>query len=354
MTSDIMTQPAIDGIVIGVDTHRDTHTAVALGPLGGWLGSTVVPTTPAGYRDLVRWAEALGPVRAFGIEGSGSWGAGLARQVRAAGHAVLEVDRPDRSARRRRGKSDPIDAELAARQVLAGTVTTLPKRSDGIVESLRLLTLTKRSADKARTAALVQLRSVLVTAPADIREDLRDLGPVALVKRCAALRPGSGSDPRWATRQVLRTLARRILALDAELADAVAALDRLTLEANPVLRAVFGVGPDTAAALLVAVGDNPDRIGSEAAFAALCGVSPVPASSGLRTRHRLNRGGDRQANRALFRIVLTRLRYHAPTKAYLERRTREGKGKGKKEIIRCLKRYVARELHPILVGRNDA
>ena len=352
MTSDSMTQPAHDGIVIGVDTHRDTHTAVALDRLGGWLGETVIETTPAGYRDLVRWAEGLGSVRAFGIEGSGSWGAGLARQVRVAGHAVLEVDRPDRSARRRLGKSDPIDAELAARQVLAGTATTLPKHADGIVEALRLLILTKRGADKARTAAISQLHAAVATSPADIREELRGLRLPARLRRCAAYRPGTGSDPRWAARTALRTLARRILALDAELADTIAALDRLTLEANPVLRAVFGVGPDTAASLLVAVGDNPDRIGSEAAFAALCGVSPVPASSGLRTRHRLNRGGDRQANRALYRIVLTRLRYHAPTKAYVERRT--GERKGNKEIIRCLKRYVARELHPILVGRNGA
>jgi transposase len=349
---DSMTRPARDGIVIGVDTHRDSHTAVALGPLGGWLGSTVIPTTPVGYRDLVRWAETLGAVRCFGIEGTGMWGAGLARHLLGAGLAVIEVDRPDRSARRRLGKSDPIDAELAARQVLAGTVTTLPKGGDGIVEALRVFLLVKRSADKARTAALIQLRSVLVTAPTDIREDLRDLGAAALVERCAAFRPGAGSDPRWATRHALRTLARRILALQAELTEAVAAMDRLTLEANPALRAVFGVGPDTAAVLLVAAGDNPDRIGSEAAFAAMCGASPVPASSGLTTRHRLNRGGDRQANCALYRIVLTRMATHGPTRDYVARRTKDGKGK--KEIIRCLKRYVARELFPILVGRNGA
>lgn len=351
MTGDSMTRPTRDGIVIGVDTHRDTHTAVALGPLGGRLGSTVIPTTREGYRDLARWAEDLGPVRCFGIEGTGSWGAGLTRHLLGAGHAVLEVDRPDRAARRRLGKSDPIDAELAARQVLAGTATTLPKGGDGIAEALRLLVLAKRSADKARGAATAQLHSVLATAPSDLREALDGLRPAARLARCAAYRPGTGSDPRWATRTVLRTLARRILVLDAELAATTAELDRLTLEASPVLRAVFGVGPDVAAALLVAVGDNPDRIGSEASFAALCGASPVPASSGLTTRYRLNRGGDRQANCALYRIVLTRLASHGPTKAYVARRTAEKKGK--KEIIRCLKRYVARELHPILVGRRD-
>lgn len=347
---DSMTQPADEGIVIGVDTHRDTHTAVALGPLGGRLGRTVIPTTPAGYRDLVRWAETLGEVRCFGIEGTGSHGKALARHLLDAGHPVLEVDRPDRSARRRLGKSDPIDAELAARQVLAGTATTLPKHGDGIAEALRLLVLTKRSADKARTAAIGQLHSIVATAPADLREELRGLRLPALLRRCAAYRPGTGSDPRWATRSALRITARRILVLDEELAGTVRELDRLTLEAAPALRDVFGVGPDTAATLLATVGDNPDRIGDEAALAALCGVSPVPASSGLRTRHRLNRGGDRQANCALHRIVLTRMATHAPTRAYVARRTAEGKGK--KEIMRCLKRYVARELHPILVGRR--
>jgi transposase len=324
---------------------------VALGPLGGWLGSTVMPTTTAGYQELVRWAEGLGPVRCFGVEGTGSWGAGLTRHLLAAGHAVLEVDRPDRSSRRRLGKSDPIDAELAARQVLAGTATTLPKGGDGTVEALRVLLVTKRGADKARTAAISQFHAVMATAPADLREELQGLRLPARLRRCAAYRPGTGSDPRWGARTGLRILARRILALDEELAATTAELDRLTLEASPALRATFGVGPVVAASLLVAVGDNPERIGSEAAFAALCGVSPVPASSGIRNRHRLNRGGDRQANCALYRIVLTRMATHAPTRAYVARRTSEAKGK--KEIIRCLKRYVARELHPILAGRGD-
>lgn len=348
---DSMTQPTRDGIVIGVDTHRDTHTAVALDGLGGRLGEFTVPTTPTGYRDLVRWAASWGTVRSFGIEGTGMWGAGLALHLRGAGHDVLEVDRPDRQARRRLGKSDPIDAEMAARQVLAGTATTRPKTADGPAEALRLLTLTKRSADKARTAALQQLRSVLVTAPAELREALRDLGTPELLRRCASLRPGTASDPRWATRRTLRVLARRVLELGEEVADCTRDLDRITADVSPELRAVFGVGPDVAAALIVAAGDNPDRIGTEAAFAALCGVSPVSASSGLRNRHRLNRGGDRQANCALHRVVLTRMASHATTRAYVARRTAEGKGK--KEIMRCLKRYVARELHPLLVGRRE-
>jgi transposase len=348
VTSESMTRAVHDGIVIGVDTHRDTHTAVALDRLGAWLGERVIDTTPAGYRELVRWAGSLGPIRSFGVEGTGSWGAGLARHLRDAGHTVLEVDRPDRQARRRRGKTDTLDAGMAARQVLSGEVTTLPKGGDGTAETLRVLLVAKRGADKARTAAIGQLRALVTTAPEDLRQELRGLRFRTLVRCCAASRPGSGSDPRWATRHVLRILARRILALEAELADTVRALDRLTAAAAPALRATFGVGPDTAASLLATAGDEPDRIGSEAAFAALCGVSPVPASSGLTTRHRLNRGGDRQANRALHAVVLTRMATHAPTRAYVARRTAEGKGK--REIMRCLKRYVARELHPLILA----
>ena len=342
---DRMTQTRRD-IVVGVDTHRDSHVAVALDALGGRLGERSVPTTRAGYTDLERWASGLGLVRAFGVEGTGSYGAGLARQLRAGGHVVREVDRPDRQARRRLGKSDPLDAEAAARAVLAGTATTRPKRADGSVEALRLLVLTRRSAEKARSAAMIQLRAVMVTAPAELRETLTGLGPVALLERCAAFRPGAPIDPWSATRHALRALARRIRALDEELAGTVSAMDRLTLGRAPALRATFGVGPDSAAALLVAAGDGPDRLRSEAAFAALCGASPIPASSGLRTRHRLDRGGDRQADRALYVIVLTRLAHHAPTRAYVERRTAEGRTK--REIIRCLKRYVAREVFPLL------
>jgi transposase len=282
------------------------------------------------------------------VEGTGMWGAGLARLLRSAGHDVREVDRPDRSTRRRLGKSDPLDAEAAARQVLAGTATTRPKHADGAVEALRLLALTRRSAHKARTAALAQLRSVLVTAPTGLRESLSGLRVPALLDRCAGMRPGAPVDPLSASRRALRTLARRALSLEAEIADATAAMDRLTAERAPALRGVFGVGPDVAAALLVTVGDNPDRLRSEASLAALCGVSPIPASSGLRTRHRLNRGGDRQANRALHTMTIVRMRYHAPTRAYVARRTAEGRRKP--EIIRCLKRYLVRELHPILTS----
>lgn len=345
---DRMTQHARGGIVVGVDTHRDTHVAVALDAVGGRLGELDVPATSAGYVGMERWAIGLGPVRAFGIEGTGSYGAGLARHLRAAGHTVREVDRPDRSSRRRRGKSDPIDAELAARAVLAGTATTRPKHADGAVEAMRMVQLAKRSAHKARTAALLQLRSILVTAPAPLREGLSGLAGRSLVLRCAALRSVGPGSPAGAARLTLRLLARRILALETEIGTLDGHLAALVAAERPALLDVFGVGPDTAAALLVAVGDNPDRVRSEAALAALCGVNPIPASSGLTRRHRLNRGGDRQANAALYRIVLVRLVHHQPTRDYMARRT-DGDRRSKRDVIRCLKRYVARQLFPLLV-----
>lgn len=344
---DRMTQRARDGIAIGVDTHRDSHVAVALDAVGGRLGEVSVPATRAGYARLEGWATDLGTVRVFGVEGTGSYGAGLARHLRTSGHTVREVDRPDRSSRRRRGKSDPIDAELAARAVLAGTATTRPKDADGAVEAMRMVRLAKRSAHKARTAALQQLRSILVTAPAALREGLAGLGTRPLVARCAALRPVGSGSPSEAARVTLRLLARRVLALEAEIGTLDGHLATLVADRAPALLATFGVGPDTAAALLVAAGDNPGRVDSEAAFAALCGVSPIPASSGLTTRHRLNRGGDRQANAALYRIVLVRLVHHQPTRDYMARRT-DGDRRSRRDVIRCLKRYVARELFPLL------
>jgi transposase len=343
---DSMPQSVAGDIVVGVDTHRDQHVAVAIDRLGARLGELAVSADRMGYRRLERWASSLGAVRAFGVEGTGSYGAGLVRHLRAAGRVVIEVDRPDRRLRRRLGKSDPLDAEAAARAVSAGTATTVPKSADGEVEAIRLLLVTKRSADKARTAAWTQLRTVLVTAPAELRERLAPLPRAELLRRCAALRGGPAAGPASATRHALSTLARRVRALERELATTVAALDRLTAQRAPELRARYGVGPEVAATLLVTAGDNPDRLRSEAAFAALCGVSPIPASSGLRTRHRLNRGGDRQANCALYRVVLTRLRYHAASRTYLARRLAEGRSK--REIIRCLKRHVAREFYPLL------
>jgi transposase len=339
-------------VTVGVDTHGDVHVAHAKDQLGRRLETVSIPTTPTGYQDLLAWARGLGQVQAWGVEGTGSYGAGLARYLRKAGQVVLEVNRPDRAARRRRGKSDPVDAEAAARAVQAGEVTIVPKATDGQVEMLRSLRVARTTAMRARTQAINALRSLLVTAPAELREQLRGLSAVRLVRVAARLDPGRLTSPTAAAMLALRTLARRYQALDAEITALDSELDQLTATAAPGLLALFGVGPDVASALLIAAGDNPRRLRSEAAFSMLCGSSPIQASSGKTTRHRLNRGGDRQANAALYRIVIVRLRWHQPTKDYMARRTTEGKSK--KEIIRCLKRYVAREVFAVLREMNQA
>ena len=339
-------------VTIGVDTHGDVHVAHAKDQLGRRLETVSIPTTPTGYQDLLAWARGLGQVQAWGVEGTGSYGAGLARYLGKAGQVVLEVNRPDRAARRRRGKSDPVDAEAAARAVQAGEVTIVPKAADGQVEMLRSLRVARTTAMRARTQAVNALRSLLVTAPAELREQLRGLSAVRLVRCAATLDPGRLTSPTAAAMLALRTLARRYQALDAEITALDSELDQLTATAAPGLLALFGVGPDVASALLIAAGDNPRRLRSEAAFSMLCGSSPIKASSGKTTRHRLNRGGDRQANAALYRIVIVRLRWHQPTKDYVARRTAEGKSK--KEIIRCLKRYVAREVFAVLRDMNQA
>ncbi len=333
-------------VIIGVDTHKDQHVAVALNGLGRRIGSTTIPTTAAGYRHLVAWASSLGDIEAFGVEGTGSYGAALARHLRAGDHQVIEVVRPNRQARRRNGKSDPADAEAAARAVLSGEATGTPKSGDDLVEMIRVLRVARSTAMKARTQALNALKSLVVTAPVELRDQLRGLSAAALVAAAACLRPGPDVTTAAANKTALRAIAGRYQALDTEIDALDAQLAELTAEVSPQLVATFGVGPDVAGALLVAAGDNPDRLRSEAAFSMLCGASPVEASSGKTVRHRLNRGGDRQANAALYRIVIVRIRYHAPTRAYVEWRTAQGLSKP--EIIRCLKRYVAREIYGIL------
>jgi transposase len=333
-------------VTVGVDTHNDLHVAAAKDALGRHLATTIIPTTPAGYAELLAWARGLGEVEAFGVEGTGSYGAALARFLRTHRQVVVEVNRPDRAARRRKGKSDPVDAEAAARAVQAGEATAIPKAGTARVEMLRSLRVARSSAVKARNQAGNAIKALLVTAPAELREQLRGLSATQLVDTAARLDPGELTDPLAAAKLAVRTLAERCLALDAEITTLSAEVNRLTTKAAPRLLALFGVGPESAGALLVAAGDNPHRLRSEAAFSMLCGSSPIEASSGKTTRHRLNRGGDRQANAALYRIVVVRLRWHQPTKDYLARRTREGKSK--REIIRCLKRYVAREVFAVL------
>ena len=346
-------------VTVGVDTHADVHVGVALDQVGRRLGTRAIPTTPAGFAELVAWASAFGVLERVGIEGTGSYGAGLARWLRARGVVVVEVERPDRrgrQARRRRGKSDPLDAEAAARAVQAGMVIGQPKAGDGEVEMIRALRLARRSAMKARTQAANQLHALVVTAPDDLRAGLRRLSLAELVRRAAAFRPVRAgtvlATPVAATKLALKSLAVRYQQLSAEIEALDAQLDHLVAAAAPGLLAVKGIGTETAGALLVAAGDNPDRLPSEAAFASLCGVAPIPASSGKTHRHRLSRGGDRDANRALYLLALGRMSWDPRTRAYVARRTAEGLSKP--EIIRCLKRYLARELYRTLVGPPDA
>jgi transposase len=330
-------------VTIGVDSHKELHVAVAVDQLGRRLGAITVATTPRGFGQLERWAQRLGTIQRFGIEGTGSYAAGLARWLQARGHQVVEVNRPNRQTRRRQGKSDPIDAEAAARAALAGHGLVWPKTADGTVEMLRVLRMARRSAMKARTQTAQQLDSLVVTAPDQLRAQLRRLSLEQLVPVAAGLRPGELVGPLAATKLALRTLARRHQSLSAELARLDHQIAKLTATTAPRLLARGGVGPQVATALLVAAGDNPARLRSDAAFAMLCGAAPIPASSGKVIRHRLNRGGDRQANNALWTIAVCRMSYDPRTIAYVQRRTQEGKSK--LEIIRCLKRYIAREVH---------
>jgi transposase len=342
MAMDTMTEEE-PRVTVGVDTHGEVHVAVVLDERGRLLGTHSFPTTIDGHRSLVTWAGGFGVIDAAGVEGTGAWGAGLARHLTASGYRVLEVDRPDRKTRRQRGKSDTIDAEAAARTVQAGTASGIPKTRTGAVEAIRVLRVARRSAMKSRSQAAIQLHSLVSTAPDELREDLRTLKLAQLVARCSRSRPDALRDPVSATRASLRSISRRWLALDAEIAELDGFLSPLVSAAAPNLLALYGVGTDVAGQLLVTAGDNPDRLRTEAAFSHLCGVSPIPASSGRTDRHRLNRGGDRQANCALYRVVLSRLRWDPRTIAYAERRTKSGLTKP--EILRCLKRYVAREIY---------
>jgi transposase len=337
-------------VVLGVDTHLDVHVAVALDHLGRRLKTFSVPTTKKGYEDLLTWAEGFGAVRCAGVEGTSSYGAGLARYLRAVGIKVMEIERPKRRHRRRNGKSDTRDAEAAARAVLAGETAGEPKSGDGRVEMIRVLRLARRSAVKARSQVANQLQGFLVTAPEELRQRLRELTTKELVAVAARLRPGKEEldDVETATKFALRSVARRYQVLSKEIAELDTQLDRLVSETAPELISLPAIGTDHAATLLLTVGDNPERLGSEASFASLCGVSPVEASSGKVVRHRLNRGGNRDANRALHLICVVRMRVDDRTRRYVARRSTEGKSK--QEIMRCLKRYVAREVYRVLVS----
>jgi transposase len=332
----------------GVDTHSEVHVAAALDPVGGLLGTREFPASAAGYAGLLDWLGGFGDLALVGVEGTGSYGAGLARYLAAHGVRVVEVDRADRQDRRRQGKSDPLDAVSAARAAQSGRAAGAPKGRDGAVEAIRALMVAKRSARNERTQAVNQARALILTGPDELRARFAGHRAAALAAGIAALRPRPGDAAEYAVRIALRELGRRVEFLDAQIERLDDLIVPLVTVRAPGLLGLYGVGPDTAALLLVAAGDRPGRLRSEAAWAHMCAVAPIPASSGKTRRHRLNRGGNREASHALWRIVITRMSAHPATRAYLARRTAEGLSK--KEIIRCLKRYVAREVYPYLRG----
>jgi transposase len=330
----------------GVDTHLDVHVVAALDEKGTLLGVEAFETTRLGYKKLLAWLEDFGPVTLVGVEGTSSYGAGLTRHLHAEGIAIVEVDRPNRQRRRRKGKSDPEDAIAAARAAFSGDANGAAKTQDGNVEAMRVIRMARLSARRSRTLALNQMRALISTAPEPLRDELRHLSVARLLARAASYRPGTKRDLVSLNKLTLRTLARRAIDLENEVKSYDALLEPLVAETAPELVAALGIGTDSAAALLVAAGDNPHRLRSEAAFAHLCGTSPIDASSGKHERHRLNRNGDRQANSALWHIVITRMVYDPRTTAYIERRMKEGLTK--KEAFRCLKRYIAREVYGLL------
>lgn len=333
-------------VVGGVDTHKDTHTAAALDANGRILGTRTFAATGTGYADLMDWLRSHGEVDRVGIEGTGSYGSGLAAHVQGQGVVCVEVDRPNRQARRRHGKSDAADAEAAARATLARDALGVPKARSGAVEAVRMLRIERRSAIRARTQAANQMHAVVTTAPESVRAQLRKLPIPALVVQASRRRKVPATDAVSAAYRVLRGLARRWQQLAREVAELDNELERLVKQTAPKLLALYGVGVDVAGALLVAAGDNPERLATEASFAAMCGVSPVDASSGRQHRHRLNRGGNRDANRALWVVAFVRTSSDPRTKAYVQRRTSEGLSRP--EIIRCLKRFIAREIFKLL------
>jgi transposase len=339
--------PEPGSVTGGVDTHLDVHVAAAVNHLGGVLGTQSFPTTAAGYRQLLRWMASFGPMHAVGVEGTGSYGSGLARHLAEQDVTVIEVARPNRQVRRRHAKTDVVDAIAAARAVLSGEATGSPKAHNGPVEALRLLKIVQRSGKKARTQGINQLRNIVATAPDELRCRLRELKTPELIETCAAFRVRSDDDSLLTvTRLALRELAQRVQHLGEQLDHTSVRLGRISTALAPELIAIEGVGPDVASTILVSAGDNPHRLRNERSFAALAGSNPIPASSGKTNRHRLNRGGDRQLNSALWRIAMVRLRQDQRTRDYLERRVTEGKSK--LEAIRCLKRYIAREIFAAL------
>ena len=339
-------------IVGGVDTHKDLHVAAAVDGHDQVLGTNTFPATRHGYKTMLAWMRSFGDVTRIGIECSGTYGAGLLRYLQQASITTLEVTSPDKSVRRKRGKDDSIDAENAAHAAFAGIRTVTPKTRDGMVESLRVLKVCRKTAIAARRVALQMIQTQIVSAPEELRDQLRSMTRMQLIRTLASSRPDLSGyrDVMMAYRIALKSLARRYVELHDEISDLDTMIKAIVDELAPDLVARTAVGYESAAQLLITAGDNPDRLGSEASFAALCGVNPIPASSGKTQRHRLNRGGDRAANSALHIIAIGRLRLDVKTQEYVARRLTEGHSK--LEAIRCLKRYIARELFYLLRHRQ--
>lgn len=349
MKSLVPMEPEVIG---GVDTHQDLHTAAVVTTDGRPLGTASFATTRAGYRKLLAWMRSHGNLLRVGVEATGSYGAGLVRLLAREGVPVLEVTAPEKSARRGKGKDDIIDAVSAARAAAFGQRVQVAKDRNGQIEALRVLRTTRKTVMKFRRAALQQLHNTIVAAPEDLRDELRHFTRMKLLRTCAAWRPNMTGyrDPTVATKIAIRSLCRRVLEINDEIAELDSLIKPLVAELAPTLIALEGIGTECAGELLVTAGENPERLRSEASFAMLCGASPIPASSGKTQRHRLNRGGNRQANSALHMIVVNRMRKDPRTKAYVARRLAEGLSK--REVMRCLKRYVAREVFAILVSRT--
>ena len=339
-------------VVGGVDTHKDLHVAAIVDEQDRVLASQCFPTTRHGYKQMLAWMRSFGSLQRVGVEATGTYGAGLLRHLQHAGVEVLEVTAPDTHDRRKRGKNDDLDAQNAAHAAFAGRRTVTPKSRDGMIESLRVLKACRKTAVAARRVALQMIHDTVVCAPDELRETLRQMTRMQLIRTLAAWRPDLTAyrDVVSAYRITLRSLARRYLELHDEIADLDTMITAIVDELAPALVARNSVGHGCAAQLLLTAGDNPERLRSEAGFAALCGVSPVPASSGKTIRHRLNRGGDRAANSALHIIAIGRLRTDPRTKAYVAKRLAEGHSK--LEAIRCLKRYIARELFALIHQRR--
>jgi transposase len=339
-------------VVGGVDTHKDLHVAAVVDDNDQVLGTQSFATTRQGYKLMLTWMRSFGDLQRIGVECTGSYGAGLLRYMQTAGVDVLEVTAPDKLDRRRRGKNDDFDAQSAAHAAFAKRRTVTPRSRDGMVESLRVLKVCRKTAVQARRIALQIIQTTIVCSPDRLRDLLRNMTRMKLIRTLAAWRPDLTGyrDVEEAYKIALKSLARRYLELHDEVADLDNMIEAIVTDLAPELIARNGVGLNSAAQLLLTAGDNPERLRSEASFAALCGVSPVPASSGKTTRHRLNRGGDRAANSALHIIAIGRLRLDPKTQEYVARRIAEGHSK--LEAIRCVKRYIAREVFNIIARRH--